>query len=209
MEQCKNVEGCCGCLGRHTKSSFNASVQDAARRLDFAALPGWKTSDVARFWSNVEIGTESDCWRWTGSVRNKRGYGSFSFRYWQFLASRASWAIANGPIPTGMLILHHCDNPPCVNPAHLYLGTAEDNRRDAVERERYKGKGQADWRKSLTHCRHGHEYTPDNVRIERKGSRRCLTCERARHLQHTADVYLRAAEVLGYVQPAKVPKVEQ
>ena len=53
-----------------------------------------------------------------------------------FSAHRLAWEAANGPIPAGLLVLHHCDNPPCCNPAHLYVGTAKDNARDCKARGR-------------------------------------------------------------------------
>ena len=72
------------------------------------------------------------CWEWTGA-RNRGGYGIKGRR----LAHRLAWSEANGrPVPDGMLVLHSCDNPPCVNPAHLRIGTVADNAADRVARNR-------------------------------------------------------------------------
>ena len=71
------------------------------------------------------------CWLWTGN-REPTGYGRFS----QEKAHRASYRIHHGAIPAGLVVRHKCDNPPCVNPAHLELGTLADNNRDRHERGR-------------------------------------------------------------------------
>lgn len=86
-----------------------------------------------RFWSRVD--RTGKCWVWVGR-RNPKGYGQCSVRDEEWLAHRLSWAMANGPIPSGALILHHCDNPPCVRPDHLYAGTHSDNTRDMLARGR-------------------------------------------------------------------------
>ncbi len=89
-----------------------------------------------RFWPKVREGAPDECWEWQGS-RLKTGYGQFAVsRSRAALAHRMSWELANGPIPDGMHVLHHCDNPPCVNPAHLFLGSNEDNIADRVAKGR-------------------------------------------------------------------------
>ena len=85
-----------------------------------------------------KIAVEGDCWAWQG-VTNGKGYGViYTARYGargRYFAHRVSWAIANRRNPVPLLVLHHCDNPPCVNPAHLYLGTALDNAKDIKRRK--------------------------------------------------------------------------
>jgi hypothetical protein len=82
------------------------------------------------------------CWIWTGEKTTK-GYGRFVFmregKIRRVRAHRAMWQLAYGPIPEGMLVLHRCDRPLCVKPAHLYLGSPLDNTRDMLSRGRAGG----------------------------------------------------------------------
>ena len=77
----------------------------------------------------------SGCWLWTAAT-GKGGYGVFRHRRQTMQAHRASWDIHNGPIPDGAWVLHHCDTPPCVNPAHLFLGDHDANMADAARKGR-------------------------------------------------------------------------
>jgi hypothetical protein len=87
---------------------------------------------VDKFFKRVEK-TEY-CWNWTGPKR--KGYGHVWVNGKTVRAHRASWMLVNGEIPDGLFVLHKCDNPSCVNPDHLYLGTHTDNMKDKVERDR-------------------------------------------------------------------------
>ena len=88
-----------------------------------------------RFWSKVKRG--ENCWEWIG-YKNKTGYGRFAIKGYAQQAHRISWIIKNGKIPKGLCVLHKCDNPPCVNPNHLFIGTYKDNTQDALLKGRVK-----------------------------------------------------------------------
>lgn len=104
--------------------------------------------DRDRFYKFVPPAEPGECWEWQ-SVRNHRGYGKFWLNGRTDLAHRASYRIHHGPIPVGLAVRHRCDNPPCVNPAHLLVGTGKDNARDALERDRYR-RGSRNGRAKLT-----------------------------------------------------------
>jgi hypothetical protein len=77
-----------------------------------------------------------NCWNWLGS-KDKDGYGVFGHhRNKQLRAHRASYDFYIGEIPTGMLVCHYCDNPSCINPKHLFLGTSKDNTQDMIKKQR-------------------------------------------------------------------------
>jgi len=76
------------------------------------------------------------CWPWTGS-KTLKGYGQLRWKYNSLVASRVSYELYVGPIPEGLMVRHRCDNPSCVNPDHLELGTAADNSADMVQRGRH------------------------------------------------------------------------
>lgn len=82
-----------------------------------------------RFWSKVN--KAGDCWEWTGAIAGR--YGQFS-NMGKIPAHRFSWALHFGEIPEGLFVLHHCDNPICVRPDHLFTGTASDNMRDMIRK---------------------------------------------------------------------------
>lgn len=110
-------------------------------------------SPEARFWANVQK-TES-CWVWTGPKGAGGEYGMLTTgtrgkeSYRRVLAHRLSWTLHFGEIPEGLVICHHCDNPPCVRPDHLFIGTQEDNVRDMWR----KGRGRTGRHDAFVHTR--------------------------------------------------------
>lgn len=119
------------------------------------------------FWALVEK-KSSGCWEWVGG-RDKLNYGVCVGSRGFTRAHRESFRLTNGE-PGDLCVLHKCDNPPCVNPAHLFLGTRRDNMQDMIS----KGRG-AQQRK--TQCPKGHAYDAVNTSNTR-GYRRCKQCDR-------------------------------
>ena len=89
--------------------------------------------NVDLFWSKVE--KTKDCWEWVG-CKTDGGYGRYGRKIKLQKAHRISWTLINGEIPKGLFVLHKCDNPSCVKPEHLFLGTAKDNTQDMISKGR-------------------------------------------------------------------------
>lgn len=95
-----------------------------------------KDSIWERFWSKVDIAGEDDCWPWKASKRN--GYGQFTLGKDEnrIPAHRMSYLLSVGDVLDGLLVCHKCDNRPCCNPSHLFVGTDLDNVRDMISKGR-------------------------------------------------------------------------
>jgi hypothetical protein len=138
-----------------------------------------------RFWAKVH---KTDfCWIWVGR-RWTFGHGCIVHQGKTLSAHRLSWEFAHGPIPEGLLVRHLvCDNPPCVNPAHLALGTHKDNAQDSVRngrRPHISGPANHNYGRRKTHCKQGHPLTEDNAVWIKKNNgsgktQLCKICKRA------------------------------
>lgn len=133
-----------------------------------------------RFWERIIRRGDNECWGWSGSCQ-EWGYGQLwdSDKNRNIGAHRVSYEIHFGPIPVGMFVCHHCDNPPCCNPKHLFLGTTQDNTADCVSKGRHHLPVNGQVNKAKTHCVHGHEFTPNNTYVyaTKNGvGRSCRTC---------------------------------
>lgn len=125
---------------------------------------------ATRFWAKVDRRAGEDCWDWR-AFTSADGYGRVWWNGRPHVAHRIAYEISVGPIPDGLTIDHLCRNTLCCNPAHLEAVTSEENvRRGAA---------------SITHCKRGHAFTPENtVMVNKGGSRRCRRCKAMHEAQH-------------------------
>ena len=120
-----------------------------------------------RFWSKVDIRNSEECWNWLGSKHLE--YGRLKYHNQHYRSHRVSWTYFYGRIPTGLCVLHHCDNRTCVNPGHLFLGTIIDNIADMVRKGRNARGRKTTWDRQ--------KLTPKEVRLIRESPQR--NCELA------------------------------
>lgn len=100
------------------------------------AVPEGLERSAEAFWLYVDrSGGPEACWPWT-RAKTRGGYGHMSVNGVDVRVHRYAWRLVNGPIRRGLFVCHKCDNPPCCNPRHLFLGTHTDNMRDGVSRAR-------------------------------------------------------------------------
>jgi len=127
-----------------------------------------------KFWEKVLLDDDDKCWEWRAS-KSRKGYGNFYLsighsKSKHCLAHRMAWKLTYGDIPEGLQVCHHCDNPGCVNPGHLFVGTNRDNILDA------KKKGRLANRKGEKHP--GAKLNEDKVKRIRELRKRGYTLER-------------------------------
>lgn len=146
--------------------------------------PTCSTDALPRFLAKVDSSAgPNGCHTWTGFI-DKDGYGRFPVGRTSIAAHR--WMLQHSvgrALRTEEHALHHCDNPPCVNPKHLYVGDHSRNMKDRAARGRYWQAPGA----TKTHCHRGHVRTPENTYIRpQRGSSQCRDCKRIRNREWKA-----------------------
>ncbi len=137
-------------------------------------MPKWTgKSGEERFWERVAIIPEHACWEWIAG-KSGIGYGVIQVDKKLLLAHRFSYELHFGQIPKGLFVCHVCDNPSCVRPEHLFLGTPKDNMDDM----RKKGRAKYTQPQNKTSCPKGHPYSGDNLYINKKNRFVCKICSK-------------------------------
>ncbi len=161
------------------------SIEELLRRREESqknkTYRGQKIKSIRERLQEKFVLSERGCWEWTGCVDNF-GYGVISLyndgkNAVTIRTHKLSLYLYANIDSKSQCVLHRCDNPKCCNPEHLFLGDRADNCRDMTE----KGRHWTEHTPLKTHCKHGHEFTPENTLIARKGDmeyRRCRECSR-------------------------------
>jgi len=135
----------------HCRSEFSHSDQRQTFCSHHCANTSRRTPLLDRFQRFIGVtGGPDHCWLWQGALNGKYGYIGLGGKDGSILAHRAAWIIANGAIPDGLFVLHRCDVPLCVNPAHLFLGTQFENIHDMMAKGRDAFTGEKHYGAKLT-----------------------------------------------------------
>lgn len=132
----------CGCGRLAPLARVNLSSKGYVKGKPQKFIPGHRLSKKPEsergplFWDRVKIGQKNECWPFLGTPHNHDGHCQFTFNGEREGAHRLAWILTNGEIPDGFWVLHKCDNPPCCNPDHLFLGSIQDNIADMVAKGR-------------------------------------------------------------------------
>lgn len=120
---------------------------------------------MVSFWTHHQYDSATGCWNWRGNRHQKSGYGKIRWKGKTTLVHRLSAHFYFGlDLTSKLLVMHHCDNPSCFNPKHLFIGTAQDNMDDKVAKGRWRGNPNQPW----THCSKGHPLTAENTWIRNR-----------------------------------------
>lgn len=161
------------CDGEHDANGYCNKHNTRLKRHGNLVGKRPRGADDKRFWLQVDRWS-GDCWTWQ-AAQSDTGYGIFWKAAEKRLvgAHRYSYELHHGPIGDGLFVCHRCDNPSCVRPDHLFLGTALDNSRDMYE------KGRGPKRTKRTHCPKGHPYSEENTIVRKDGYPSCRVCRKA------------------------------
>lgn len=159
--------------GRKCATQFNGNGREITPLFD-------------RVREGIAVGGEDDCWEWTKARNKVSGYGAINDGAGKIVgAHRVAYQMEFGDFDPALDVLHHCDNPPCCNPKHLFLGTAKDNADDMVA----KGRARPNPRKGMKH--HAAKLTDDIVREIRASRDRHIDLARKHGVSGTTIQYVR------------------